>query len=193
MAHKMVDTPDIIVRKYQQNIRGLFFTLRKMMDTAESKGYQVLPRSIFDTAESIILEKDNIQSMISLSVNMSSSGCVEDFEKKNVNFFRNGWKSFIGNNTHPILVEIASKALDVYDDSGELAFSKEDIEKTFGFFMSLYKVSLKMVLAESGIDRVEKVDDMNFYHLKTQLRPELDSGTLSYLLHKYRVQNIPTC
>lgn len=164
-----------------------------MVAVAESRGHKVLPKSLFDAAEQIILDKDNTKSMISLAVNMSEPGCVDNIIKKDINFFKSGWKTFIGVDTHPVLVEIAGKALDIFDESGKLSFAEDDVNKIFEFFLSLYKVSLKMVLSQSGIEKMEKVDGMTLYHLRNILHPEMDSITLSHLLHKYRVRDIPTC
>lgn len=188
----MVDSYEVIVRKYQQNLRGLFKLVRTALDDARTNGYEVIPSELCNIAENYILERDPEAGMIRLASKMTNKELMDNIMNKNANFFLKSWKSLISDTEFPSKVlEIADKALNIYDDDGKIAIQDQYINKIFEFFASLFKVSAKMVLNKSGIKSMKEVDGYVHYELEKSIHPLLDSETVSFLINKYKVIGVP--
>lgn len=188
----MVDTQEVIIRKYQQNLRGLFKLIKRSLEDARQRGYEVLPVELFDLAENIILNRKPEDNMLKLAVKMTNSDLMNNISTKNVDYFVHSWKSFVDVDLNPKIVEIADRAFKVYDSNGNIAIQHDDINKIFDFFSSLFKVSAKMALCLSGVKSMRKDGDFVHYELVNQIHPSLDGVTLSNLINKYNIVGVPT-
>jgi hypothetical protein len=187
-----IDTIEDIERKYAHNIKGVFNTLFKAVESLENKNIKCVPSIIVRAGEKIITEKDPQKSMLELVKGVIKNNCDNLIVDKNVSFFIDHWTIFTGENTNQTVVDIAKSIFEKGELDDCLIYEKIYTNKIFDYFYSAFKVSVKLVLLKSGVESMERKDDMVIYTIKDKVLDCCDGEVLSALIYKHKIRGIPT-